>query len=163
MNTKEKLDHARRCKEYAINDAKAADKTIARLEAELEKPKLRHGSKLSLSGGCRIALYDSEGDLRGFDPNRNSFIDPAALYTVLDEPTIFDDLAALAEPLESFKVMEDGASQNNDFVEVKLLDDGRIRIRTSNYVYLEPDGSAEFGKMFNRVKATARKKQTVTD
>ncbi len=119
--------------------------------AELDKPKLKpvHGSKMVTEDGeYRIALYDRNSALRAFSLDGMSrYLAKNDYYTTLDEPTIFDDLAALAEPLSEFEI--DGL-----FVGIKL--DGTINIGGH---HLAINKAAEFGQKFNRVAATAKKKE----
>ncbi len=79
-----------------------ADELIAEDKPKFEKPKLKpkHGSKMVYTNGSsRIALYAPNGALVGFniETGLSGLSADSPLYTVLDEPTIFDDLKATAK------------------------------------------------------------------
>ncbi len=152
--------------EKMITDGKATIVEAEERLAELDKPKLRHGSKLCLhygknaDTGNRIALYDSGGALRAFDIFDGKFGCDAEdkMYTVLDEPTIFDDLKALAEPLEKAIV----TLQDHE-VCMDLYKDGHIWL---HFIEAEYGGAyvpikevIDFHQKLGRVIATAKKKK----
>ena len=163
MNTiVEKLKQVRIDRKIALDAVEsAAKKEIARLEAELDKPKLRpvHGSKLKVRFGheSRIALYDTNGTLRGFDIVRKTFWEAATdkNYITLDEPTIFDDLKAMSEPLTEFEVFAGNKTQgfeaiiqNKSSAFLSIADSGKWCFSLKNLV----DIHSKLGRLIVTVK-----------
>ncbi len=180
MNTKEKLENAKkrkhetievydekledveRKKQFAID---AYDRDIAKLEAELDKPKLKpvHGSKMvdKTSGERRIALYDSGYGLRAYKPDGTTGYPADDLcYEVLDE-TIFDDLKAMSEPLEKFEVLAGETTNDSDKFAFKANYDGKhiwLEVGNGGH-YFEVGDVVLIHRKLGGLIAWARKKQ----
>ncbi len=131
--------------------------------AELDKPVLRHGSFLATVDTppqLRIALYDISGDLHAFDVEENRFKSLAkdTKYTVLDEPTIFDDLAVLSEPLKKFEVYySDSNSKSRPRICAKLIKTGDIELTVNGGYFTDTiEKFTEFHQKLGRLIATAK-------
>ncbi len=133
---------------------------------ELNEPKLKFGEKVVLMGGpvpIRIVLYDKDGDLRAFCEDGVAQTLPLNEYERTGE-TIFDDLKAMAEPLEEFKI--DKVYKNRGNIHMGHPSDvpGHIYFSISEgdkftCLHISFDQATEIHRNLGRLIATAKAKE----